>query len=136
MSALGSILSSHRRTNARMDEDQFKKAEKELRRVGGESDVVGAFHKAIARDLDSINVASGGRAKDLLGRGYAAAESSARKAGQRHNFSRSPSPKRQSSRSLAETSSRRRERSSTSRSRSRSSRKKSKRKKEKKGSKG
>lgn len=42
-SALGSIISSNRRTNARMDRTQFEGAEKELRRVGGDEEVLACY---------------------------------------------------------------------------------------------
>eukprot|EP00913_Durusdinium_trenchii_P013242 g12429.t1 len=53
MSALGSLISSNRRTNARMDRTQFEGAEKELRRVGGEEEVI---EKVGPQDLNSQEV--------------------------------------------------------------------------------
>mmetsp|Transcript_141784 Transcript_141784/g.200813 ORF Transcript_141784/g.200813 Transcript_141784/m.200813 type:complete len:121 (-) Transcript_141784:8-370(-) len=60
-SALGSILSSNRRTNARMDRTQFEAAEKELRRVGGEDDVVGCYKQAVEREAKAIEKVTHGR---------------------------------------------------------------------------
>mmetsp|Transcript_17551 Transcript_17551/g.33014 ORF Transcript_17551/g.33014 Transcript_17551/m.33014 type:complete len:120 (+) Transcript_17551:28-387(+) len=60
-SALGSILSSNRRTNARMDRTQFEAAEKELRRVGGEDDVVGKYKQAAEREAKVIEKVTNGR---------------------------------------------------------------------------
>ncbi|CAJ1423302.1 unnamed protein product [Effrenium voratum] len=63
MSALGSIISSNRRTNARMDRTQFEAAEKELRRVGGEDDVVGCYKQAVEREAKVIEQVTNGRMK-------------------------------------------------------------------------
>eukprot|EP00931_Biecheleriopsis_adriatica_P119278 TRINITY_DN94518_c0_g1_i1.p1 TRINITY_DN94518_c0_g1~~TRINITY_DN94518_c0_g1_i1.p1 ORF type:complete len:126 (+),score=21.11 TRINITY_DN94518_c0_g1_i1:69-446(+) len=60
-SALGSILFSNRRTNARMDRTQFEAAEKELRRVGGDEDVTGAYKQAVQRETKVIETVTKGR---------------------------------------------------------------------------
>ncbi|CAE8703556.1 unnamed protein product, partial [Polarella glacialis] len=65
--ALGSIISSHRRTNARMDRTQFENAEKELRRVGGDEDVVGAYLQAAKRDPVIMGQNRGGRTTTAAG---------------------------------------------------------------------
>ncbi|CAK9056725.1 Hypothetical protein SCF082_LOCUS30536, partial [Durusdinium trenchii] len=63
MSALGSLISSNRRTNARMDRTQFEGAEKELRRVGGEEEVVACYKQAAEREAKVIEKVTNGRMK-------------------------------------------------------------------------
>eukprot|EP00434_Breviolum_minutum_P038725 symbB.v1.2.034364.t1/scaffold4421.1/size39867/2 len=63
LSALGSLISSNRRTNARMDRTQFEGAEKELRRVGGDEEVVACYKQAAEREAKVIEQVTNGRMK-------------------------------------------------------------------------
>merc|ERR1712087_753339 len=57
MSALGTIISSQKRTNARMDSTQFERADREFKRVGGVGDVYEAYAEAAVREAGALESA-------------------------------------------------------------------------------
>merc|ERR1719188_2922376 len=67
MSALGTIISSRKRTNARMDSTQFEKADREFKRVGGVGDVYEAYAEAAVREAGALESAVKHAGKPLGG---------------------------------------------------------------------